>query len=282
MNADIPPRRDPDDPAYESDATRPLTPAERDQAVVDDGNRTVYADDAGRTAYVDDTNRTAAVNGTNRTAAADDVRPVYAADTHTADATDDDRRQRTFRDEVLDREEARFGGMKFGSAFFGWLTAMGLAVLLTALVAAIGGAVGLTSPQTAEDAADAATENLGVATIIGAIVIAIVLFVSYFAGGYVAGRMARFNGFKQGLAVWLWAILIAVIVAIITAIAGTQWDLLANIDTFPRIPVSPDTLTLTGVLTAIGAAIVTLAGALLGGAAGMRYHRRVDRVGLGA
>ena len=36
-----------------------------------------------------------------------------------------------------------FGGIKIGSAFFGWLAATGMAVLLTALVAAAGTAVGL-------------------------------------------------------------------------------------------------------------------------------------------
>ena len=190
-------------------------------------------------------------------------------------------RQATLREDVVHRERERFGGIKFGSAFLGWLTAMGAVVVLTAVVAAIGAALGLTTPQTVEDAAEAAGDNMGAATIIGAIAIAVVLFVAYFAGGYVAGRMARFSGAKQGLAVWLWAVVIAVLVAVITAIAGSQWDILANLDSFPRIPVTPETATLTGILTAVGAAVVTLAAAVLGGMAGMRYHRRVDRVGLG-
>jgi hypothetical protein len=188
----------------------------------------------------------------------------------------------SLHDEVLHREHERFGGFKFGSAFFGWLTAMGATVLLTALVAAVGAAIGLASPEAVDDAADAAQENLGGATIIGAIAIGLVLFIAYFAGGYVAGRMARFSGLKQGLAVWLWAIVIAIVVAVITAIAGSQWDVLTALEGFPRIPVTPETATTTGILTAVGAAIVTLAGAILGGMAGMRYHRRVDRVGLGA
>jgi hypothetical protein len=188
----------------------------------------------------------------------------------------------SLHDEVLSREEQRFGGFKFGSAFFGWLTAMGLTVLLTALIAAIGAAIGLYSPETAEDAASAAAENVGTTTIIGAIALGLVLFVSYFAGGYVAGRMARFSGLKQGLAVWLWAIVMAIVVAVITAIAGSQWDIFANLGGVPRIPVTPETATTTGILTALGVAVVTLGGALLGGVAGMRYHRRVDREGLGA
>jgi hypothetical protein len=187
---------------------------------------------------------------------------------------------RTFHDDALEYERERFRGFKFGSAFFGWLTAMGTVALLVALVAAIGAAIGWGTGTSVDEAVDTAEQNTGVVGIVGAIVVALVLFVAYFAGGYVAGRMARFSGLKQGLAVWLWAVAIAVVVAILTAVGGSQWDVLASLDTFPRIPVTPETATLTGILTAIGAAIVTLAGALLGGVAGMRYHRRVDRVGL--
>lgn len=209
------------------------------------------------------------VQGAYDTDATDATRPVAATNV-------------SLHDEVLSREQQRFGGFKFGSAFFGWLTAMGLTVLLSALIAAIGAAIGLYSPETAEDAANAAAENVGTTTIIGAIALGLVLFVSYFAGGYVAGRMARFSGLKQGLAVWLWAIVMAIIVAIITAIAGSQWDIFANLGGVPRIPVTPETATTTGILTALGVAVVTLGGAILGGIAGMRYHRRVDREGLGA
>jgi heme/copper-type cytochrome/quinol oxidase subunit 2 len=192
-----------------------------------------------------------------------------------------DRNDASLRETVVAREHERFGGMKFGAAFFGWLTALGALVALTAVVAAIGAATGLASPATVEDAVDAADQNMTAATIIGAIAIAVVLFVAYFAGGYVAGRMARLSGAKQGLAVWLWAIAIAILVAVVTAIAGNQWDILANVDIFPRIPVTAETATWTGILTAIGAAVITLIAAILGGAAGMRYHRRVDRAGFG-
>ncbi|NYF16532.1 cytochrome bd-type quinol oxidase subunit 2 [Microbacterium sp. AK009] len=201
--------------------------------------------------------------------ATSDSAAVHVEKTHTA------------RHGVVEREKAEFGGFKFGSAFFGWLTAMGTTVLLTALVAAIGGAIGLGTNTNPTEAADAAASDPGTATVVSAIVIGLVLLIAYFAGGYVAGRMARFSGAKQGIAVWLWAIVIAIVVAIITAIAGAQWDILGNLQGFPRIPVTPETATTTGILTAIGAALITLLGAILGGLAGMRYHRKVDRVGLG-
>lgn len=202
-----------------------------------------------------------------------DVRPVAATD-GTQTLRED---SRSLQEDVHRREKEEFGGFKFGSAFFGWLTAMGTTVLLTALVTAIGAAVGANSGTTPEEAAESAMGPLGIVAII---VIGLVLLVSYFAGGYVAGRMARFSGAKQGIAVWIWAIVVAVVVAIISAIAGAQWDILGNLQGFPRIPVTPETATTTGILTAVGAAIVTLIGAVLGGLAGMRYHRKVDRVGL--
>ncbi|WP_430645392.1 hypothetical protein [Agromyces sp. GXS1127] len=180
---------------------------------------------------------------------------------------------------MLDRERERFGGMKFGSAFFGWLTAVGVAVLLTAFLAATGAALGLGT--LGEDLDEAAAANAGTVGIVGAIVLLVILFVAYFAGGYVAGRMARFNGLKQGLAVWLWAIIVAVVGAVIAAIAGSQYDVLASLNAFPRIPVTEGELTIAGIATLVIVLAASLGGAVLGGKAGTRYHRKVDAVGFG-
>jgi hypothetical protein len=49
------------------------------------------------------------------------------------------------RDAVGVRVEEAHGGIRWGSAFVGWLTATGTAVLVTALVSAIGAAGGLAS-----------------------------------------------------------------------------------------------------------------------------------------
>ncbi|WP_309067316.1 hypothetical protein [Microbacterium sp.] len=185
---------------------------------------------------------------------------------------------RDARHEVVEREKQEFGGMKFGSAFFGWLSAMGMTVLLTALVAGAGAALGLGAQVDPEQAAQENADTIGIA---GAIAVLVILLIAYYCGGYVAGRMARFSGAKQGIAVWLWAIIIAIVVAIIAAIGGAQWNILANINTFPRLPFSEGELTTAGIITAVGALLVSLLGAVLGGLAGMRYHRKVDRVGFG-
>ena len=187
----------------------------------------------------------------------------------------------TMRRDVIAREKEQFGGMKFGSAFFGWLTATGTAVILTALVAAAGAVVGFQTTTSTTDAANAASENADTIGIVGAIALGVVLFIAYYCGGYVAGRMARFDGAKQGVAVWIWAVAIAIVVAIVSTLIGSQFDVLANLNSFPRIPVNEGDLTATAIITAVAVALVSLVAAILGGLAGMRFHRKVDKAGLG-
>ncbi len=187
------------------------------------------------------------------------------------------------RKSVVSRQKEEHGGVKIGSAFFGFLTAVGVGVLLTALVAAAGTAIGLsTSGSDAVDAASKATSgSASTIGIVGAVVLLVILFVAYYCGGYVASRMARFDGIKQGLAVWVWALLVAVVIAVLGAVAGSKYDILAKLNSFPRIPVSEGTLTTGGIIAAVAVVVASLAGALLGGLAGMRFHRKVDRTGLG-
>ncbi len=180
------------------------------------------------------------------------------------------------RETVVAREKEQFGGIKIGSAFFGWLAATGMAVLLTALVAAAGTAVGLATNTDVNAAVNSGDETVGM---VGIIVLLVILFVSYYSGGYVAGRMARFNGAKQGFMVWVWALIAAVVVAILGLVAGQQYNILAQLNSFPRIPVNEGELTTTSIIAAVVVAAVALVGAVLGGTAGMRFHRKVDRAG---
>jgi MFS family permease len=188
------------------------------------------------------------------------------------------------REAVLERERARFGGVKWGSAFFGWLTATGIAVLLTALIVGAGAAVGVagntTVGQAATQATNQAQQNATTVGIASGIGVLLILFLAYYCGGYVAGRMARFNGVMQGVAVWIWAIVIAIIVGVIGAIAGSKYNVLGSLNSFPRIPIKEGGLTTGGVVTLLLAAAISLVAAVLGGLAGMRFHRKVDRAGL--
>ena len=178
---------------------------------------------------------------------------------------------------VVARQEDEHGGVKVGSAFFGWLTATGAAVLLTALLSAAGTAIGISTVDNVADTAAAAGDNVETIGTAGAILVLLILFIAYYCGGYVAGRMARFKGAIQGVAVWVWAIVIAVVVAVLGVVAGSQYDVLSQLNAFPRIPLSEGDITTAGVIALVLAALVALAGAVLGGMAGMRFHRRVDR-----
>lgn len=154
-----------------------------------------------------------------------------------------------------------------------------MAVLLTALVAAAGAGVGLvSSADEVTDATGASPEEIGWA---GAILVLAVVFVSYYAGGYVAGRMARFDGIRQGLAVFGWSVVAAIVVAVLGAVAGANYDVLDELNSFPRIPGDLSDLGLTGAVVLVGVVIAALVGSALGGLAGMHFHRRVDREGLG-
>lgn len=184
----------------------------------------------------------------------------------------------TDRQTAVAREKEQFGGIKVGSAFFGWLTATGMSVLLTALVAGAGTAVGLANNANVNDAVRQMTTN-GTVGIVGISILLVILFVSYYSGGYVAGRMARFNGAKQGFMVWIWALIAAVVVALLGLIAGQQFNILANLNSFPRIPVNEGELTTASIIAAVVVALVALVGAVLGGLAGMHFHRKVDRAG---
>lgn len=186
------------------------------------------------------------------------------------------------RHAVVDREKERFGGVKVVCAFFGWITATGMTVLLTALVAAAGAGVGLVS--SASDVANAAqdqgisAEEIGWA---GVVLVLVAVFVSYYSGGYVAGRMARFDGIRQGIAVFGWAVVAAIVIAILGAVAGSKFDVLDNINAFPRIPGNLSDLSIQAVVVLVGVVAAALVGAMLGGLAGMHFHRKVDKAGLG-
>ncbi|MBO0909595.1 YrzE family protein [Arthrobacter sunyaminii] len=180
------------------------------------------------------------------------------------------------REALLAMEKERFGGMKFGAAFFGWLTATGMVVLLSALAAAIGAAVDFNTDNDLGQSLDQAMANQS-AGIIGTVILLVVLLLAYFAGGYVAGRMARFNGLKQGLAVWLWALIAGLVVVVLGLIFGDDIRSITQLNTVAPLPDDLDGATAATWLAVAATLAATLIGALLGGLAGMRYHRRIDR-----
>jgi hypothetical protein len=178
--------------------------------------------------------------------------------------------------DAVDRQHDRFGGIKWGAAFFGWLSANGLAVLLVALLSAGGVAIGLTQGVPSTDEAVEQADTIGIA---GGIALLVVLFLAYLAGGYVAGRMARFDGVRQGIAVWVIGLLIVIALAVLGVVLGSQYNVLQGLN-LPRIPIDEGTATTGGIIALVAVLVVTLVGAIVGGKLGERYHRKIDRVGL--
>ena len=103
------------------------------------------------------------------------------------------------------------------------------------------------------------------------------LLVAYFAGGYVAGRMSRFDGPRQGAGVWVIGLLVTVLLAVAGVLLGGKYNVLSQLN-LPRIPIDEGTLTTGGVIALVAVVLGTLLAAVLGGKAGTRYHRKIDKV----
>jgi hypothetical protein len=169
--------------------------------------------------------------------------------------------------EVHARQREEFGGLSWGSSFFGWLVAIGVAALLTAILSAAGAAIGLTQTSPSQ-AGEQASGSAGTVGIVGGIVLLLLLGLAYYAGGYVAGRMARFDGPRQGLGVWL----------IAGVLLGAKYNVLSQLN-LPRIPVDEGSLTTGGLIALLAIVAVTLLAAIAGGKQGTHYHRKIDRTG---
>ena len=183
---------------------------------------------------------------------------------------DADERHRTpDRHEVREHQRDRYGGINWGAAFFGWLVAVGMGVLLTALLSAAGAAIGFTEVNGSD------ADTVG---IVGGVLLLAAALISYFSGGYVAGRMSRFDGARQGFGAWLWGIIAALLLAVLGVIAGSEYNLFGSLD-LPRIPIDEGSLTLGGVIALVAILIGSLLAAVAGGKAGEAYHRRIDRAG---
>jgi hypothetical protein len=174
----------------------------------------------------------------------------------------------TYRETAHDR----YGGFTFAAAFYGWLVAVALTVLLAGIAGAVATAAGASLSVTPSDAQREAG-TIGLAT---AIALLVILLIAYFAGGYVAGRMSRFDGGRQGVGVWLLGLLVTIAVAALGAVFGSQYNIFDRVN-LPSIPMPTNTLTVGGVIALLAVVIGTLLFAMLGGKAGQRYHTKIDR-----
>ena len=193
---------------------------------------------------------------------------------------DDERTTRTtaapVRDErtttVPETAHERYGGVNIGAAFFGWLVAVAITILLTGIIGAVAAAVSDQADVTQNDA-ERAANTIG---LVAAIVLVAVLALAYYTGGYVAGRMSRFDGGRQGLAVWVIGLIVTLIAVALGWIFGDQYNVLDRVD-LPRIPIPTDQVSSGGIITGLVVVVVTALAAMTGGTVGRRYHAKVDR-----
>ncbi len=171
------------------------------------------------------------------------------------------------------RQRERYGGLHWGSAFFGWLVATGIATILIAILSAAGAAVGLTSLSRSAAEKSAGTISLG-----SGIALLVVLLLAYYAGGYVAGRMTRFDGARQGFGVWVIGLVITLLFAAAGVIFGSEYNVLGALH-LPRVPIKEGTLVTGGAITLAAVVIGTLLLAIIGGRVGHAYHDKVDDAG---
>jgi hypothetical protein len=206
-------------------------------------------------------------NGRGGTAVAD--RPTE----HTTDTTERTAvAERPARDRmraVRARQHAEYGGINWGAAFFGWLVAVGLGALLVGLLAAAGAAVGITELDGAE------TESIGIG---GGIALIAAMVIAYYCGGYVAGRMSRFDGARQGVGAWAIGLIVTIVLAVAGVVLGDEYNVLEQLD-LPALPLGDASFVTGGAIALAAAVICTLLAAIVGGKAGERYHRKVDRAG---
>ncbi len=167
----------------------------------------------------------------------------------------------------------RFGGTNWGAAFFGWLVAVAMAILLSSVVGALATAVG-SSGKVSQTQAQLDAGTIGIAA--AAVLLAIML-VAYYTGGYVAGRMSRFDGGRQGLAVWVIGLVVTLVAVGLGVLFGSQYNLLDRVN-LPRVPIPTDQLGMGGVVTALAVLVGTALAAAAGSKVGHRYHHRVDRM----
>ena len=202
-------------------------------------------------------------------AGASDNHTDHTADHHSDHRTD----HRTDRGHGDLEARDRFGGINWGAAFFGWLVAIALTILLTSIAGAIVAAVG-SETNISQTEAERQAGTIGIAA---GIVLLVVLLIAYYTGGYVAGRMSRYDGGKQGLAVWIIGLLVTLLAIGLGALFGAEYNILDRVN-LPRLPISTDELSTGGLITAAAVLVGSLLAAMLGGKVGHRYHDKVDRV----
>ena len=174
--------------------------------------------------------------------------------------------------EVRARQRVEYGGLNWGSAFFGFLVAVGIATILLGILSAAGAAFGLTDLSQAE--ANANADTIG---FVGGILLVAVIVIAYWFAGYVSGRMSRFDGARQGVGSWAIGLVVTIALGLAGWFFGPDWNVFDRLG-LPNVPIDNGTLTTGGAIALAAALILSLLAAMGGGKAGERYHRKIDRL----
>lgn len=163
--------------------------------------------------------------------------------------------------------EAGYPKVSLGSVLAGVLVAYGAFAIIAAIAGGVLSAMGV-------DIGALSSNDWREFGIVSGAVAALSLFLSYLFGGYVAGRMARRAGALNGALVFLFGILL--VAGVGTAI-GTQADgdaVLSNLRSM-GVPTSGEEYAAIGTFAGLGAIVAMLAGAILGGISGERWHGKL-------
>jgi hypothetical protein len=167
---------------------------------------------------------------------------------------------------VVDEWRADEAGVSFGVAFFGWLVAGGIVVLLLASVGAVGTLIGWDRL--------AGWEWVYVTAWI---VVVVSLGIGAFSGGYAGGRMVPAHGGRQGLDVWLLSWGATALIVGLGYVAVHQYSVVARID-WTSLPIAETDRTAAALVGLVAIVLVTLVSAVIGGAVGSRCSARLSRI----
>jgi hypothetical protein len=176
-------------------------------------------------------------------------------------------------EEEVDADLLSYRGFKFGAAFFGWLVAVSMSVLLMAAVAA----AALGTAEILDYTTSDAKAQPGAASITAAAVSVFMLTLAFYIGGYVAGRLARFDGGRQGFGVWMIAVLLSLVAGGAGWVLDSQYGFIDDIN-WPNVDIADSTLLLGSIAATATLLVLTLLAAIVGGKSGRRYHDRIDQL----
>ncbi len=163
-------------------------------------------------------------------------------------------------------EDAGWGRVSVTSVAAGILVGYGAFALLAGLAAALLGALDVNVDLTGADLRRTGT--------VGGIVLGVVLFLSWYFGAYTAGRMARRAGVTHGILMFFLGVLVAVAVAAaVQALGGTD-DIVTGLERL-GVPTTAGQWSDIGTVAGIASLVGMLAGCLLGGGAGERWHAKL-------